>query len=60
MDALNKELDDQRKVKLSELRAKKQEYVPGMWNTQAVFLGGLGQDPDVEGMYKIIVYKLLF
>ena len=49
MDALNKELEQQRVKKLAELRVKKQEFTPGLWNAQAVLLGGLGKDPDVEG-----------
>lgn len=49
MDDLNKELEEQRVKKLSELRTKKQEYTPGLWNAQTVLLGGLGKDPNVEG-----------
>ncbi|KAF6040750.1 CCDC87 [Bugula neritina] len=48
MDLLNKELEEQKIKKLNEMRWKKQEYMPGMWNAQTVFLGGLGKDPDVE------------
>lgn len=51
IDALNKELEEQKVKKLGELRVKKQEYTPGMWNAQAVLLGGLGKDPDVEGLF---------
>lgn len=49
MDALNKELEDEKIRKLNEMRVKKQEYTTGQWNVQTVLLGGLGKDPDVEG-----------
>lgn len=49
MDDLHKELEEQKAKKLTEMRAKKQEYQSGMWNAQTVLLGGLGKDPDVEG-----------
>jgi len=49
VDALTSELEEQRVKKLAELRNEKQQYQPGMWNAQAVLLGGLGKDPDVEG-----------
>lgn len=50
MDTLSKELEEQKVRKLGELRVKKQEYTAGMWNAQSVLLGGLGKDPDVEGL----------
>ena len=58
MDALNKELEQQRVKKLAELRVKKQEFTPGLWNAQAVLLGGLGKDPDVEGQPNLTVRSL--
>ncbi|KAM4748812.1 coiled-coil domain-containing protein 87 [Rhinophrynus dorsalis] len=41
----------ERDKKIAELRAQKQNYIPGMWNINSVMLGGLGRDPvvaDVE------------
>ena len=34
---------------LSELKAKKTDYKTGFWNANSVLLGGLGQDPIVNG-----------
>lgn len=59
MEALNKELDDQRTKKLHEMRIKKQEFTPGMWNVHSVLLGGLGRDPDVEGQLALCEEKIL-
>lgn len=50
MDALSKELEEQKIKKLQEMRGKKQEFTAGMWNAQTIFMGGLGKDPDVEGL----------
>lgn len=60
MDLLNKELEEQKIKKLNEMRWKKQEYMPGMWNAQTVFLGGLGKDPDVEGILRILFTKIVY
>ena len=34
--------------RLNELRAAKTQYRDGYWNCNAVLLGGLGKDPDVD------------
>ena len=39
----------ERQAKLDELRTKKSEYQPGVWNVNTVLLGGLGKDPPLEG-----------
>ena len=36
---------------MEELKSRKSEYKPGMWNVNTVLMGGLGNDPEFEGMY---------
>ena len=39
----------ERERKLAELKSIKTEYQPGVWNANSVLLGGLGNEPDVDG-----------
>lgn len=39
----------EREKKLTELKLLKTEYQPGVWNVNSVLLGGLGNEPDVDG-----------
>ena len=39
----------EREKKLQELRSRKSEYTEGMWNVNSVLMGGLGNDPQLEG-----------
>lgn len=39
----------EREKKLAELKSIKTEYQPGVWNVNAILLGGLGNEPDVDG-----------
>ena len=41
----------ERERKLAELKSLKTEYQPGMWNVNSIFLGGLGNEPEVNGKY---------
>ncbi|KAM8972009.1 coiled-coil domain-containing protein 87 [Pelodytes ibericus] len=45
-----KEQKRQRDKKIADIRAEKQNYVPGMWNINSVMLGGLGIDPDLQDL----------
>ena len=31
------------------MRSQKAEYTEGMWNVNSVLMGGLGNDPQLEG-----------
>lgn len=33
---------------MEALKGQKQEYVTGVWNVNAVLLGGLWKEPDLE------------
>ena len=33
---------------ISDLRKRKSNYEPGVWNPDSIFLGGLGNDPELE------------
>nr|XP_006814200.1 PREDICTED: coiled-coil domain-containing protein 87-like [Saccoglossus kowalevskii] len=37
----------ERKQKIDEMKVEKSTYVPGLWNANAVLMGGLGKDPEV-------------
>lgn len=39
----------EREKKLAELRSLKSDFKPGVWNVNAVLLGGLGKEPEVDG-----------
>ena len=39
----------EREKKLTELKLLKTEFQPGVWNVNSVLLGGLGNEPDVDG-----------
>jgi len=39
----------ERDKKLAELKSIKTEYQPGVWNVNSVLLGGLGNEPEVDG-----------
>lgn len=41
----------ERERKRAELKSLKSEYNPGVWNVNSVLLGGLGNEPDVNGKY---------
>lgn len=41
----------ERERKRAELKSLKSEYKPGVWNVNSVLLGGLGNEPDVNGKY---------
>lgn len=34
---------------MAELRSLKSDFKPGVWNVNAVLLGGLGKEPEVDG-----------
>ncbi|XP_075456813.1 coiled-coil domain-containing protein 87 isoform X2 [Ascaphus truei] len=38
----------ERDKRIADFRAKKQDFVPGMWNINSVMLGGLGTDPILQ------------
>lgn len=42
-------VDRRRRQKMEALKGQKQEYVTGVWNVNAVLLGGLWKEPDLEG-----------
>lgn len=46
--------------KLQEIRAIKSEYKEGFWNANSVLLGGLGKDPELEGIKLTMILLLLF
>ncbi|XP_075065335.1 coiled-coil domain-containing protein 87 [Mixophyes fleayi] len=49
--ALIKKQEEQRRQwdkKIADLRAEKQHYVPGLWNSNSILLGGLGSDPSIQ------------
>ncbi|XP_063302220.1 coiled-coil domain-containing protein 87 [Pelobates fuscus] len=46
---MEEELKRERDKKIADLRAEKQNYMPGMWNINSVMLGGLGSDPSLQG-----------
>ncbi|XP_063783917.1 coiled-coil domain-containing protein 87 [Pseudophryne corroboree] len=49
--ALKKKQDEQKRQrdkKIAELRAEKQRYLPGLWNSNSIMLGGLGSDPPIQ------------
>ena len=35
---------------MEELKTQKAEYTPGLWNVNTVLMGGLGNDPELEGL----------
>ncbi|CAH2277403.1 Hypothetical predicted protein [Pelobates cultripes] len=45
---MEEELKRERDKKIADLRAEKQNYMPGMWNINSVMLGGLGSDPSLQ------------
>jgi len=47
-DTIQMALLREREKKLAELKSIKTEYQPGVWNVNAVLLGGLGNEPDVD------------
>ncbi|KAM4676010.1 LOW QUALITY PROTEIN: coiled-coil domain-containing protein 87 [Discoglossus pictus] len=65
--ALMKKQEEQkrkREKKIADLRAEKQNHIPGMWNINSVMLGGLGRDPvlsdeeqDIEKVLEIPLQK---
>lgn len=48
MELLAKELEERKADRLKQMRDQKKQYTPGEWNVQAVMLGGLGRDPDLQ------------
>lgn len=48
----------ERERKRAELKSLKSEYKPGVWNVNSVLLGGLGNEPDVNGKYFPFVSSL--
>ncbi|XP_031563781.1 coiled-coil domain-containing protein 87-like [Actinia tenebrosa] len=47
-DTVQMLLNREREKKVTELKHQKTEFTSGVWNVNAVLLGGLGQDPEVE------------
>jgi len=47
-DTIQMALIRERERKLAELKSLKTEYQPGMWNVNSIFLGGLGNEPEVN------------
>ena len=41
----------EREKKLVELKSLKTDFKPGVWNVNSVLLGGLGNEPEVNGKY---------
>ena len=39
----------EREDRLQELKNKKTEFQSGMWNVNSILMGGLGNDPEIEG-----------
>lgn len=46
----------ERERKLAELKLLKTDYKPGVWNVNSVLMGGLGNEPEVNG--KCLYYSL--
>ena len=45
----------EREKKIEELKQEKTKYEEGMWNVNAVLMGGLGKDPiiaEAHGMFQ--------
>lgn len=36
--------------RISSLRRQKQQFVPGFWNINTIKMGGLGREPELNGM----------
>ncbi|XP_074605915.1 coiled-coil domain-containing protein 87-like [Acropora palmata] len=47
-DTVQMALMREREKKLAELRSLKSDFKPGVWNVNAVLLGGLGKEPEVD------------
>ena len=43
-----KPVEDEKELKLQQLKDQKSEYKPGEWNPRSVLMGGLGKDPEIE------------
>ncbi|PAA69407.1 hypothetical protein BOX15_Mlig026599g1 [Macrostomum lignano] len=46
-EAERRQRDAERQKRLDALLAEKNEFSPGFWNTRAIFMGGLGRDPEL-------------
>ncbi|ROI15405.1 Coiled-coil domain-containing protein 87 [Anabarilius grahami] len=40
-------------------RRQKQEFVPGFWNINTIKMGGLGREPELDGMLLFSIKKIL-
>ena len=47
LDERNRALKE-REAKIEELKERKNKFEHGVWNTESVFLGGLGHDPNLN------------
>ena len=45
---------------MEALRNQKAEYTDGLWNVSTVLMGGLGNEPDLEGKYYIVAGFFLY
>ncbi|MGH0116517.1 UNVERIFIED_CONTAM: hypothetical protein FKN15_009650 [Acipenser sinensis] len=48
-----KQFELRQKKKLDALKAKKWDFVPGMWNVNCILLGGLGENPEPEDVESV-------
>ena len=49
----------EREKKIEELKQEKTRYEEGMWNVNAVLMGGLGKDPIIAETHGIFQKKSL-